>query len=303
VSRPAWLPYAGLGALGLIWGASFLFIKVADRDMSPMVLVLGRVGSAAVTLAVLAVMTGRRPWSESTRRHLPALVTMAFIYAVVPWTLISWGELYIPSGLTSILNSTTPLFTALFAFAGPQQEKPTAANWAGIAIGFAGTVVLVEPSLTHGLTGSLLAAAAVLAASAAYAVSYIVQRRTLADHDSLLSAFWQMTFATVLMVPLAAPTIGQAHPHLASVASVLALGIVGSGLALAILYWMLNALGATRTASLNFLPPVSAVIYGALLLQEQVSLQEVVAMAIVLAGVFLVVRPRTATAEPAAARA
>jgi drug/metabolite transporter (DMT)-like permease len=105
------------------------------------------------------------------------------------------------------------------------------------------------------------------------------------------------------MVPLAAPTIGQARPHLASVASVLALGIVGSGLALAILYWLLNRIGATRTASLNFLPPVSAVIYGALLLQEQVSLQELVAMAIVLAGVFLVVKPRSRAAEPAAARA
>ena len=301
MSRPAWLPYAGLGALGLIWGASFLFIKVAVQDMSPLVLVLGRTVSAALTLAAMAALTSRNPWSESTRRHLPALLTLAVVYAVLPWTLISWGEVFIPSGLTSILNATTPLFTALFAFAGPRQEKPTGANFAGITIGFAGTVVLVEPSLTLGLSGSLLGAVAVLGGSAAYALSYIIQRRTLAGYDSLLSAFWQMTFASLLMLPLAAPTIGQARPHLASIGSVLALGIVGSGLALAILYWLLNNLGATRTASLNFLPPVSAVIYGAVLLQEQVTIQIVVGMAIVLAGVFLVVRPRPAV--PAVARA
>src|SRR5205823_7185022 len=137
--------YAGLGALGLIWGASFLFIKLALVDMSPQVLVLGRTTSAALTLAAMAAIARRNPFTKESRKHLPAFLTLAIIYAVLPWTLISWGEVYIPTGLTSVLNATTPLFTAVFAFAGPHNEKPRPINLAGIAVGFAGTVILVAP--------------------------------------------------------------------------------------------------------------------------------------------------------------
>jgi drug/metabolite transporter (DMT)-like permease len=287
------LPYAGLAALGLIWGASFLFIKVAVQDMSPEVLVLGRIASAAATLAALCALTRRNPFSRETTKHLKVFATLAAVYAVLPWTLISWGELYIPSGLTSILNATTPLFTALLAFSGPSKEKPTTLNLAGIGIGITGTVILIAPSLEHGVSGSLLGALAVLGASAAYAVSYTIQRRYLAGFDGTLSAFWQMALATILMLPLAAPTLQQAHPHVKSVLAVLALGVVGSGLALAILYYLLNTIGATRTSALNFLPPVSAVIYGAVLLQEQVTAVIVTGMVVILSGVFLVMKPAT----------
>jgi drug/metabolite transporter (DMT)-like permease len=286
-----WLPYAGLAALGLIWGASFLFIKVAVRDLSPEVLVAGRIASAAATLALMCALGGRNPFDQQTRKRLPTFAVLAVVYAVLPWTLISWGEQYIPSGLTSILNATTPLFTALLAFAGPQSEKPHALNLGGIAVGFAGTLILIVPTLSHGLSGSLLGAIAVLGASAAYAVSYIIQRRRLAGFDGTKSAFWQMTLATLIMLPLAAPTLSSAHPHLKSVAAVLALGVVGSGLALAILYYLLNTIGATRTSALNFLPPISAVIYGALLLHEQVTAQILLGMAVILGGVFLVMKP------------
>src|SRR5205823_9778170 len=129
-----------LATQGLDIRTYFQYNTVAVQHISPQVQVLDLTASAALTLAALAAITKRNPWSQSTRRHLPALLTMAVIYAVVPWTLISWGEVYIPSGLTSILNSTTPLFTALFAFAGPTQEKPTTLNFAGIGIGFAGTI-------------------------------------------------------------------------------------------------------------------------------------------------------------------
>jgi drug/metabolite transporter (DMT)-like permease len=292
-TRSPALPFLALAALALIWGASFLFIKVAVADMSPEALVLARTVSGTAVMAAILLATRRDPFRPALRRRFPALLFMAVFYSVLPWISISWGELYVASGLTSILNATTPLWTALLALWVTPDERPGPLNLVGVALGFAGTVVLVVPDLLrHGLHASVLGSLAVLLGAASYAVASLFQRRRLAGVSPLEASSWQLALAALVTLPLAAPTLPSAHLHLASAAAALALGLLGTGVGTLLYYYLLNSVGATRASTVNFLLPVTAVVWGALLLHEAVTVPILVGMAVILAGVALVSRRR-----------
>src|SRR5258705_4762154 len=178
-SRRAWLPYVALGAIALIWGASFLFIKVAVQEMSPMVLVLIRSASGSIALAVLMIALRRGLFPNLRRRLLPFAV-MAITAGVIPWLLIAWGEQRISSGLASVLNATTPLWAAILVYWVIPAERPSPINYAGVLLGLAGVVILVLPDIAAGgIRGDLLGTGAVLVASVSYAVAALYQRRKL----------------------------------------------------------------------------------------------------------------------------
>jgi drug/metabolite transporter (DMT)-like permease len=276
-----------LGAIALIWGASFLFIKVAVHDMSPMVLVLIRSASGSIALGVLMIALRRGLFPDLRSRLLPFAV-MAITAGVIPWLAIAWGEERISSGLASILNATTPLWAAILVYWVIPTERPSPVNYGGVLLGLAGVVILVLPDIiSGGIRGDLVGAAAVLLASVSYAISALYQRRKLRGVNVFEANLGQLAFTAVFLLPAAVPSLSAAHFELKSIAAVLALGIAGSGIAGALYYYVLNSLGPVRGSGVTLLVPVTAVFWGATLLHEVVTVPIVVGMVVILAGIVL----------------
>ncbi len=297
------LPYVALIALALIWGASFLFIKVAVHDMSPEVLLLMRSASGLVALAVLVRAMGRPLLGDGWRSRIGSYVIMAVTNAVVPWIAIAWGEQHISSGLASILNSTTTLWTAVLIYWVMPSERPTLLNYAGVAIGLAGVVVLVTPELTaHGLSGSFLGAMAVILAALSYAANALYQRRKMRHVSVMEVSIGQLIATVIFAIPIAAPTLPSMHVALISLGAVVALGAGGTGIAYLLYYYVMNNLGAVRASGVTLLVPVTAVFWGAAVLGEHVTVTIVAGMVVILAGIVLTNIRRSPRLEPAAER-
>jgi drug/metabolite transporter (DMT)-like permease len=292
------LPYFTFIGLALIWGGSFLAIKLVVNDMSPTALLLFRsmAGFAALTLIVLAL---RKPmFGPGWRGRIPGFALMAITNAVIPWVAIGWGEERISSGLASILNSTTTLWTAVLIYWVMPSERPTFVNYVGVVVGFAGVVVLVYPELAaHGISGDVLGALAVVLASLSYAVNAIYQRRKMRDVSIFEISLGQLALSVLFAIPLAAPTLGEIHFHWLSVVAVIALGAIGTGVAYTFYYYVMNTLGAVRAAGVTYVVPVTAVFWGALLLHETVSVTIVAGMIVILAGIVLTNLRRTPRRE------
>jgi drug/metabolite transporter (DMT)-like permease len=301
-SRPAFVPYLAFAALGLIWGASFLFIKVGVRDMSPTVLVLVRSGSGAIALAVIMRLTGKSLFGKDWKSRLPLFAFMAITNALLPWVAIAWGEQHITSGLASILNSTTTLWAAILIFWVIPDERPSLLNYVGVLVGLSGVVILVLPDLTaHGVSGSLLGALAVVLASISYAVSALFQRTRMRGMNVYEQSFGQLAVTALFAIPIAAPSIPHVHLALLSMAAVVALGVGGSGIAYLLYYYTMNTLGAVRATGVTFVVPITAVFWGAVLLREPVTLPTVIGMAVILGGIVLTnvgrMKPRAQVAK------
>ncbi len=300
--RARLLPYVAFVALGLIWGASFLFIKVALQDMGPTVIVLGRSASGALALAVIMAVTGRELF-RNLRPRLGLFIFMAVFNALLPWVLIAWGEEHVSSGLASILNSTTTLWVALFIYWVIPAERPTALNYAGVLIGVAGVVILVAPELAqHGISGDIVGALAVVCASMSYAVAALFVRVRMRGMNVYEQSLGQLAATALLALPVAAPALPQVHLALPAVAAVLALGVGGSGVAYLLYYYTMHTLGAVRATGVTFVVPITAVFWGALLLHESVSLATVAGGLVILAGIVLTNRRPRAVAAPEPAR-
>jgi drug/metabolite transporter (DMT)-like permease len=298
----ALLPYAAFIALGLIWGGSFLFIKLALHDMGPTVIVLGRSAFGAITLTAIMLAT-RRPLFANLRARIWLFVFMAITNALVPWALIAWGEEHVSSGLASILNSTTTLWAAILIFFVIPNERPSRINYAGVLIGIVGVVILVLPDLTsHGVSGDLFGALAVVAASMSYAVSALfvrVRMQGMNVHDQSLG---QLAATALIAIPVAAPSLPQVHLAWLSAAAVLALGIGGSGIAYLLYYYTMQTLGPVRATAVTFVVPITAVFWGVVLLKEPLTVATVLGMAVTLGGIVLTNLRRSPRRIPAEAR-
>lgn len=284
----------------MIWGASFMFIKVAIHDMSPTVLLLLRSSTGCLTLAVIVRLMGRPLLGEGWRTRLVPFAIMAVTNSVVPWIAIAWGEERISSGLASILNSTTTVWTAVLIYWVMPSERPSVVNYAGVMLGFAGVVVLVLPDITrHGLSGSFFGAMAVVVASLSYAINALYQRRKMRNVSVFEVSLGQLAATVVFAIPIAAPSLPQVHVAVASIAAVLALGAGGSAIGYLLYYYVMNSLGAVRASGVTLLVPVTAVVWGVLLLHESVSLSIAIGMAVILAGIVLINLRRAARPQPA----
>jgi drug/metabolite transporter (DMT)-like permease len=292
--------YLALGLLALIWGASFLFIKLAVRDMSPATLVLSRAALGGVTLGLIFAARRQSPFTAGTRRRLLPFVMMAIFGSLLPWFAFGFGELSISSALASILNATTPLWTAVFAYWVTPSERPSPLNYLGVAIGFVGVGVLIAPDLIgQPLRATTVGTLAIAGAAACYAVAALIQRRQLRGVSPLQVGFWQLALTTPLALAAALPTIGATHLRLASIAAIVVLGAGASGIGFLLYYYMMNTLGATRATTVTFLLPVTAVFWGASILREAITIPILAGMAVILLGVFLTSRQPTRRAAPA----
>jgi drug/metabolite transporter (DMT)-like permease len=275
-----------MAALALIWGVSFLLIKVAVHDMSPTVLLLLRSASGLLGLAVIVKAMGRPLIGPGWRTRVGSFAFMAITNAIIPWIAIAWGEERISSGLASILNSTTTLWTAIIIYWAMPSERPSIVNYVGVVVGFAGVVILVLPDLaTHGISANVLGTLAVLVASLSYALNAIYQRTRMRNVSVFDISIGQLAAATVFALPLAIPSLPSVHVAWQSLAAVLALGAAGTGVAYLLYYFVMNSLGAVRASGVTLLVPVTAVFWGVVLLNETVSVPMVIGMVVILAGI------------------
>src|SRR6266542_4303007 len=167
-----------LFALGAIWGASYIFIKIGGAEIPPLTFVAGRTTIASAALVLALAARGERILPRSRREWLP-LIGMGVLNGVIPYTLITWGETEIASGLASILTGTMPIFTVLLAHFLTRDEKLTANKIVGFIIGFIGVVILLLPAIQNGRQLSFVGEVAVVIAALSYAVAVILARKYL----------------------------------------------------------------------------------------------------------------------------
>lgn len=297
------LPYAAFVSLALIWGVSFLFIKVGVQDMSPTALVLVRSVSGAVALAVIMLATRRRLLSHDWRRRLIPFAVMAVSNALIPWVAIAWGEEHISSGLASILNATATLWTAILIFWVIPSERPSPVNYVGVLTGVAGVAILVLPDLTaHGVTFSFLGVMACLGGALSYGIAALYARRKLRGMNVYEQSLGQLIATSLIAIPFAAPSVPHIHVALVSMGAVIALGAVQTGVAYLLYYYTMNTLGAVRATGVTLLVPVTAVFWGVVLLGEALTWAIILGMAVILGGIVLTNLRRAASPKPALER-
>ena len=272
--------------LGTIWGASFLFIKLAVADIPPFTLAFVRVVLAAVALIVVIRLRGMR---------MPAFgpiwavyLLMGLLNGAVPYSLISAGETVIDSGLAAILNATMPIFALILAHFWTD-ERLTWRRSLGILSGLAGVVVLVGADALSGLGAHFWAQMAVVGASFSYALGAIAGRRFLKDYPPIVSSAGQFVGGAVILAPLSLvfDRPWTLSPSAAAIGSLLTLALLGTAVAYMLYYFLIRHAGVTYTSLVTFLLPVSGVLWGMFLLGEKLPWRALLALVLILAGIWL----------------
>jgi drug/metabolite transporter (DMT)-like permease len=282
--------------LGTIWGSSFLWIKVAVSEIGPFTLVALRLLFGVIGLLVIMRLT-RQSFPRDRRTQAKYLFMGAFNTAL-PFTLISWGETRIASGVASILNATVPLFIIVIAHFWLHDEKITFQRLAGLLIGFLGVVLLVSRDIgPAGLHGNFWGQLAVIGASASYATGFTFSRRYLRGQPPVVLASAQLLVADILLwltfplagigrlfTPLAEPFFTLPRLPLTWVA-IAWLGLLGSCLAYILLFYLINAWGPTRASVVAYVFPVVGLVLGLTLLNETPDWQLLTGSALIVAGI------------------
>ena len=275
---------AMLAAVALLWGASFMFIKVAVRELAPATLVTGRIGIGALTLALIVpFMVGGRATVTAIRDNLGWLVVVGLVNIALPFWLLSWGETRIDSGLASIIQGAVPIFNAVIAFGFFRDVRVTGLRLAGVAIGFAGVALLVGAQ-PH---GKVLGALAVVGMALCYAAGQLLAARRLTAVQPPVIAFATTAVAALVMLPIG---IAQAPDHLPgwkTIGSVLALAIPLTALAFLLFYAIIAGAGAAYASLVTYLVPPIALLYGAIFLGERFGPVAIGGLALILVGVAL----------------
>jgi drug/metabolite transporter (DMT)-like permease len=271
-----------LGGLAILWGASFFFSKVALAELPPFTLVLGRFGLAALALLVAARLSGHR--MPRSPKLWAGFLVLGALNSFIPFGLIAWGQVQLTSGLASILNATTPLFTALVAHVWGD-ERLTGNRVAGVLVGFAGVCVLIGPGALAGLGVHTLAELAILGAAVSYGFAGTYGRRFRAL-PPVVAVAGMMTTASVLALPIA---LVMDRPWTLSVGAqswgaLLGLSLLSTALGFVIYFRLLATAGATNVMLVTLLMPVVALLLGWLLLGERVTGSALAGMALIFCG-------------------
>jgi drug/metabolite transporter (DMT)-like permease len=277
-------PAVILTLLALIWGASFMLIKIADRELAPSTLVLARLGSATILLAAIAaVRLGVRATAQELRRGWLWLVVVGLVNTAIPFWLLSWGETRIDSGLASIIQASVPIFNALIAFVAFREVRVTGAPLLGVAIGFVGVALLVgaQPE------GKVLGALAVVGMAFCYGVGGLLTGRHLKSATPMVVAFASTVIATLVWLPVGVAEAPSQMPGWKTIASVVALGIPGTALAYLLFFGLITGPGAAYASLVTYLIPPIALAYGAIFLGERFGAAAFGGLALILAGVAL----------------
>lgn len=280
--------WALLLLLGLVWGGTFFFGKVALALWPPFTVVLGRIVIGALLLNVVVFLTGHRlPRNLQLWR---ALIVMGLLNSVVPFCLIVSGQTQITSGLAAILYATTSLFTVLLAPICVASERLTAARLLGVLLGLAGVVVMLGPAALRDPGSATVAKLAVLGGSVSYALAAIWGRR-LRGMPSPVAAAGQLTVAAVIMLPLALVvdrpwTLPPPTP--AVIGAILGLGLLSTTIGYLLYFTILGRAGSVNTSLVTLLVPPSALLLGGLFLGEATTNLELVGLLLIPLGLLVI---------------
>jgi drug/metabolite transporter (DMT)-like permease len=276
-----------IGLLAAFWGASYMFIKVADRGFEPTAMIMFRLLIAsALLLAVLVAQRGWRRTLGEMRRLGWEGFALGIVNAAIPFTLIAWGEKHIDSGVAAIANASMPIFVVLLAIRFRPSERVRGLRLAGFLIGLVGVGVLagVHPKGGWwGVAGTL----AVVLASVSYAAGSLWSQRLVEHTSGLTLATTTMIGALAVLLPFGLWQLPSAVPGWKETGSVIALAVIGTAVAQIILYRVLRSDGAARVSLVTYLLPVTALFYGVVLLGEHLTWQELGGMVLILGGVAL----------------
>jgi drug/metabolite transporter (DMT)-like permease len=271
-------------ALAALWGASFLFIKVAVRELTPATLIVGRLGLAALTLALLVpFVVGTGEMMRQLRANAGWLIVVALVNTAIPFWLLSWGETRIDSGLASIIQASVPIFNALIAFVAFREVRVTGVRLIGVAVGFAGVALLVgaQPE------GKVLGALAVVGMAFCYGVGGLLTGRYLSDARPFVVALASTAIATLVWLPVGVAEAPAHMPGWKTIGSVVMLGVPGTALAYLLFFGLITGAGAAYTSLVTYLIPPIALAYGSIFLDERFGAAALGGLVLILAGVAL----------------
>lgn len=274
--------------LAAIWGASYLFIKVGLRDLDPAMIAFARIALAALVLVPMAAARGAL---RGLGERAPLLFLLGAVQAAGPFLLIALGEEEISSSLAGILVASTPIFTALLAIWVDHDERAHGLRLVGILAGIVGVAVLLGVDL-GGSSAALLGGLAVVLASLGYAIGGFMVKHRFGGFQPIGVAAAVMIASTVLLLPAAAFSLPEDGVALGPIASVIALGVIGTGVAFALFYELMTTVGPARTFIVTYLAPAFAVVYGATLLDEAVTAATVAGLVLIVSGSYLAAEGR-----------
>ena len=276
-----------IGSLAAIWGASYLFIKVAGRDFPPASMMELRLAFAALALGSFLVATrGFGVAVADLRAAGWHALAIGIVNGAIPFTLIAWGEQHIDSGIAAIANATVPIFNAMLAPLMLPSERVAGVRIVGLSLGFVGVGVLTggQPTVTWWFVAGTLA---VVVSSLSYAIAGFWAQRRIGTASNTALATASMSGGAIVLLPLALLSVPEHAPAWKSTASLVALTLFGTALAQLILYRSLRYHGAARTSLVTYLMPPTALFYGWLLLDEHITAATAAGLVLILGGVAL----------------
>lgn len=282
--------------LGIIWGGSFLFMRIAAPEFGAFALVEVRVTVAALFLLCIIVFRGR---SGELLKLAGPLVFLGIVSSALPFVLFAWAALTITAGTSAVSNATAPLFGALVGFLW-LGDRLRPVQVAGLAIGFAGIVILLWDRIAISVEGAALAIGACLAAALCYGIAVNFTKHRLTGVSALVSATGSQVTSAILLLPLAFVFWPAESPSAASWSSALALGILCTGIAYLIYFRLIARIGPARAITVTYLAPVFGMIWGEVFLNEAISAGMLAACAVIVLGIALATgnfRPRLAPPE------
>lgn len=298
-AAPAGMTARGLvlfGAMGVIWGIPYLLIKVAVEDMSPPVVVFGRTAIAAALLVPIAIHAGAL---RSVRTHWKPIAAFALIEMAGPWILLTDAEQDLPSGLTGLLIACVPLVGAVAAWFLGDRDALRPLRLAGIAVGLGGVALLVGGDL--GANGSIpwSSVGAVLLVCVGYATAPFIASRSLGSVPTLGVISASLVLVAVLYAPVAWLDRPEQVPPADALVSLGALAVVCTAVAFLVFFALIAEIGPARATFITFVNPAVAIVAGAIVLDEEITVVTLGGFALVIAGCWLATRsPRAATVPP-----
>lgn len=284
---PRWITVQFVLA-GIVWGASFLFMKVSLSGISPAQVAWTRILLGALTLGALVLL--RREHLTRSLKVWAHLTVLGLTFCVIPFLLFSWAQQHVSSGVASIFNATTPIMTAIMAWLVFRVERLKVLQVVGIGVGILGVVVIIAPWQGIALDGSLVAELAILGATASYGFSFAYMRRFVSHTgmSALAFTFGYIAMAGVVMA-LLTPflVVTPVRLDVPIVVSLLLLGCLGTGIAYVWNQNTVRAWGPTRASTVTYITPVVGVILGIVILGETVTWNEPIGALVVFLGILL----------------
>ncbi len=254
-----------LTALAAIWGSAFMFIKISAVVFGPILLVTLRLLIAGLVFMPFLLRESKR---QLFKPYFPSILIIAIVSNAIPFSMFAYASLSATSNMLGILNGTTAFLTTVIAYFW-LKEFVTSKQIIGLILGFIGVLILVNPS--NGST-TFIASMCAMIGSLCYAFNAVYLQKYHSNSDKIVLIGWSMLFGGLFMIPLASLNLPNAMPDINSILALLWLAVISTGLGYLAYVRLIDKIGAVKTATLTYLLPVFSIIWGAIFLQEKITL-------------------------------